>query len=101
MTIQRLTVLAKARSGRLDEFERWYDEVHIPEILERYPEVSSVVRYRLSASLTHGVDDLHDSAAVYEVQGSAAELWDRLAADRSMTVGQGFDYKRTVTTFSL
>ncbi|MFV9428990.1 hypothetical protein ACNJ7K_10645 [Rhodococcus aetherivorans] len=83
-----------------DEFERWYDEVHIPEILERYPEVASVVRYRLSPSLTRDVEHLHDSAAVYEVRGSAAELWDRLAADRSLTVGQGFDYKRTVATFS-
>jgi hypothetical protein len=83
-----------------DEFERWYDLVHIPEILERYPQIVSVVRYRLSPSLNRGVDDPHDSLAVYEVEGSAAQLWPRLVADTSLTMGAGFDYTRTRVAFA-
>ena len=97
---EQMTVLAKARQGLGDDFHRWYDQVHIPEILERYPEISSVVRYRLNPTLNHRVQDLHDSAAVYEVNGSAAALWQRLLSDTTMTAGTGFDYKRTLVMFS-
>lgn len=100
MSTEHMTVLAKARPGMLDEFERWYDEVHIPEILDRYAEVVSVVRYRLHPAVNHGDAGVHDSVAVYEVRGSAAELWRRLLADTSMTVGTAFDYKRARALFS-
>lgn len=100
MSTQKMTVLTKSRPGMAAEFEKWYDEVHIPEILERYPEVVAVVRYRLTTTLDHQVESLHESAAVYEVDGSAADLWQRLATDRSLTVGTAFDYKHTEVTFS-
>ncbi|MDK1361116.1 hypothetical protein QNO00_12685 [Arthrobacter sp. zg-Y1219] len=42
-----LMVTTTPRPGISDErFNKWYDEVHIPEILERVPGVGSVERFR-------------------------------------------------------
>jgi hypothetical protein len=31
------------------EYNRWYDEVHIPQVLKEIPEIKSAKRYRLSS----------------------------------------------------
>lgn len=100
MTNPQLMIRAKARDGRVAEFERFYDEVHIPEVLATYPEVLSAVRYRLTPTLSHQVERTHDSLAVYEVAGDVAELWARISAGRSMTVSDAFDYTSIEVSFA-
>lgn len=44
-------VLTNAEAGREEEFERWYNEVHVPDLL-RIPGVVGVTRGRLAGTQT-------------------------------------------------
>lgn len=44
-------VLTNAEAGREEDFERWYNEVHVPDLL-RVPGVVGVTRGKLAASQT-------------------------------------------------
>jgi hypothetical protein len=35
---------------RDDEFNAWYDAVHIPQVIDRIPDVKAATRYRLSGT---------------------------------------------------
>jgi hypothetical protein len=49
-----LVVEMPAPAGREDEWNRWYEEVHIPDLQQVVPEVVHTTRYRLLA----GDDDV-------------------------------------------
>lgn len=51
------------------EYNRWYDEVHIPQLLERVPGIVSVRRYRLSDTQLSPPQDRPERAylTVYDV----------------------------------
>lgn len=92
MTAAVLAVLAQGVPGRLAEFRRWYDEVHIPELRTRYPEILEVERHDVAPSSGTGPGG-PDSVAIYLVDGSAADLWTRMSRDRSLTRSDAIDYR--------
>ena len=40
--------------NREDEFNRWYDEIHIPDVMEGCPDFQSCHRYKLISSQGNG-----------------------------------------------
>jgi len=71
-----------------DEFNRWYDEVHIPEVMSAVPSIVAAARYRCADPVAMVASGLptHRYLAIYEldtadVTGAAAAL--------EAAVGQG------------
>jgi hypothetical protein len=95
VTAAVLAVLARGVPGRLAEFRRWYDQVHIPELRTRYPEILEVERHDVARSSRTGPRGRGgpDSVAIYLVDGSAADLWSRMSRDRSLTRSDAIDYR--------
>ena len=73
MSRYQLIVLTRAKPGRREAFERWYDERHIPDCL-RVPGVISATRHSLLHGLGRAEDGLpveaaeFDSLAIYELE---------------------------------
>ena len=69
MTRHQLVILTKAKPGQQDEFNRWYDEQHIPDVL-RVPGVVGVQRHRVAAVTTYveGGMPSWESLAIYEIE---------------------------------
>ncbi len=66
--------------GREDEFNEWYEHVHLDEVL-RSAGFRSAQRYQLAAQA--GFSSSHRYLAIYETEGeSAQEVIDRLNASR-------------------
>jgi hypothetical protein len=55
-----------ASEERTDDFNNWYSEVHIPQILERVPGVVAARRYRLDEASP--IQPAHRYLAVYEIE---------------------------------
>lgn len=53
--------------GRADEWNSWYDEVHIPEILERIPGFHAATRLERPAGADLGPED-QGYCTVYEIE---------------------------------
>ena len=70
-----LLALVNSVAGRDDEFQDWYWNVHIPEILEM-PEFISVQRYLRTEDPSPVAPFRY--ATVYEIEGSAAAARDHL-----------------------
>lgn len=65
----RLVVLASAVPGKLEEFEDWYDNQHIPD-LARVPGFKSASRFGIVNEFTDKLEPApHDSLAIYEFEG--------------------------------
>ncbi|PBI91943.1 hypothetical protein BKP42_53620 [Rhodococcus erythropolis] len=94
-----LVVFAAATSGADEEFRRWYDDVHIPEVRAAYPEVQSVCRYDMNAGGSFDGSFTFDSVALYSVEGSSEELWTRMSTDRSLSTSGTFDYRSVRVAF--
>lgn len=58
-------VKAVPPKGREAEFDRWYNEEHVPDVL-KFPGMASARRYRLLAG-----DDKYQVMAVYELKDEA------------------------------
>lgn len=68
-----LLVLTNPLPGRADEFNRWYSEVHLPEVLQR-PGFVSARRFRLGngqLNLDGFAQSQHSYLALYEIEGDA------------------------------
>ena len=65
--------LATVDPDREDEFNRWYDEEHLPDVRRRFPQITSARRYRA----TDGQEPRY--LVVYEYAVSSEEELDRLA----------------------
>jgi hypothetical protein len=77
MATGRMIVLANHAPGREAEFNRWYDEVHVPEVLAVGPIVAC---QRFKVSDAQAMPQTHSYVAIYEYEGTAKEAVDALLA---------------------
>jgi len=73
-----MLVFTNAVEGRDDEFNQWYDEVHLVEVLA-LPEFVGATRHRL-ADTQMFPDQSHTYLAIYEYKGDAADAVAALGA---------------------
>ena len=73
----RLVVYTNATPGQDDEFNRWYDEVHIPEILALGP-FTAAQRFQIED--VPGFEEKHRYLAIYEFEGDAGDAVSKLLA---------------------
>lgn len=66
----RMIVLANAAEGKDEEYNQWYDNTHIPEVLASGP-FTAAQRFRMADTQRNPVD--HGYLAIYEFEGSAAD----------------------------
>jgi hypothetical protein len=94
MTAYIQTVLTAPVAGREDEFNRWYDDTHLPEMLQ----VPGFVAGRRYALTGVGAADRPRFLAVYEIETDdlAATLQALSAAATTMTVSEAMDQPATV-----
>ena len=71
-----MVVFSNPAEGRDDEFNRWYDETHLPEVLE----IEGVVAARRYELGVEDPDAPHRYLAVYELDQPCAEVLERLVA---------------------
>jgi hypothetical protein len=95
MTEYIQTVVTAPVVGREDEFNRWYEDTHLPEVL-RVPGFVAGRRYALTGP---GAADGPRFLAVYEIETEdlAATLAALGAAAPMMTVSDAMDQPATVT----
>jgi hypothetical protein len=83
-------VFANAVEGRDDDFNRWYDEVHLAEVLA-LPEFTGASRFRLADAQVFG-DQQFRYLAIYQYGGTAQEAVDALmAASSTFDMGDSMD----------
>ena len=76
-----MMVQSKAHPGQEDEYNRWYDDVHLPELLQ-IPGVLSGTRYSaLDTGMFPGPDAPY--MAVYEIEADDAQSFLANFAKRS------------------
>ena len=77
----KLVVLSNPREGREDEFNKWYDEVHLPDLLA-IPGVTAGARYRV-----HHLEGMPSPAyrylAIYELDGEPEAVLAEMGARRA------------------
>ncbi|MBK1789441.1 hypothetical protein [Prauserella cavernicola] len=102
-----MLVFARARHERRRELSTWYDENHIPEVLERFPQIESVRRYDLDSTVAHGpaegvplIGPQAHSLAVYRVRGSARDLWASITNCAELGTSPDFDYRSVFPVFT-
>ena len=76
-----MLVFTNAADGRDDEFNRWYDEVHLDEVL-RVPAFTAARRFR-TADAQVFVNQPYRYVAIYEFAGDAQAAIDQLMAASS------------------
>jgi hypothetical protein len=93
----KLLIFSNAREGRDDEFNTWYDGVHLAEMLE-VPGVNSATRYRAQATGSKEPD--HRYLAIYDVDDAAATLREigARSADGRFQLSDSADPARTKIT---
>jgi len=67
----KLLVYSNAREGRDEEFNEWYDRVHLPDLLS-IPGVKSASRYRVRSR--DGEVPEHRYLTIYELERDAEEV---------------------------
>jgi hypothetical protein len=86
-----LLVQSEPRDGRDDEYNQWYDEEHLPEVLE----VAGFVAARRFVAVpgVHGELPAHPYLAIYEIETDdpAATLATLSTAARSMSLSPAFN----------
>jgi hypothetical protein len=87
-----LIVLSEMLDGAdEDEFNRWYSEVHAPEIVERGAAVSFRRLRGSGLPLSPGIPQLPTYAAVYEIEAETVEdvekIQQRLAETKHLSHG--------------
>ncbi len=83
-------VFSNPVAGREDEFNEWYDNVHIPELLT-VPGMLSATRYALhEAEIYHvegGVVPEHKYMCVYEMEGDVDAIMGKIQRERRQRSG--------------
>jgi hypothetical protein len=74
----QMLVFTNAVEGRDDEFNTWYDDVHLGEVLQ-VPAFCAARRFRTSAAQIFP-NQSHQYLAVYEFTGDAQTAIDQLMA---------------------
>jgi len=91
MSSHVMLVLTNAQPGEDDEFNRWYDEQHVTDVLGQGP-FTSVRRFRLADG--DGWDAPYRYLAVYDiVEGKLDEarawlLWSRTEREEALAAGR-------------
>src|SRR3954447_736086 len=86
----QMLVFTNAVEGRDDDFNRWYDEVHLTEVLA-LPEFTAARRFRLADAQVFA-DQQYRYLAIYEYGGSAQQAVDALtAAASTLDMGDSID----------
>lgn len=94
MAIYQYIVLTSAKPGQLEEFEHWYDNQHLQDVV-RVPGVKAAKRYRMLNIIRDEVEPAPwNSLAIYELEtddpvGVARELT-ALAGSPAMPVSDAF-----------
>ncbi|MFT4307390.1 MAG: hypothetical protein QM604_10915 [Microbacterium sp.] len=83
-----LIALSNAVVGREEEFESWYWEQHIPEVLA-LPGFLSARRYKLPGDPGPGAP--YRYATIYEIEGSADEARGRLYSTPGLSSSETMD----------
>ena len=74
-----LLVFTNADGGRHAEFNRWYDEIHLKEVLE-VPGFIAAERFELGEAQVDEAERSHRYLAIYEIDGDPAEALEALQA---------------------
>jgi hypothetical protein len=86
----QMLVFTNAVEGRDDDFNQWYDDVHLTEVLA-LPEFTGARRFRLAEAQVFD-DQQFRYLAIYEYGGTAQEAVDALkAASGSFDMGDSMD----------
>ena len=72
MTRSVLLVFTNADGERHAEFNRWYDEIHLKEVLET-PGFIAAERFELGEAQVDEADRPHRYLAIYEIEGDPAD----------------------------
>ncbi len=74
MAEHRLIVFTEPTPGREDEFNAWYDEVHLRDVLE-IPGFVAAQRFRLSEAQIDGAGEAAPAryVAIYEIDAESVE----------------------------
>jgi hypothetical protein len=95
----KLLVFTSPREGREDEYNKWYDEVHLPDLLT-VPGLVAAMRYRISQP-AEAPAPAHRYLAIYDVDGDVravlAEMRAR-SADGRHTISDSLDTENTSLT---
>lgn len=88
-----LMVFTDPMPGQEDEYNRWYDDIHITELLEKVPGIESAKRYTEDATSPESLDRKY--LAIYELETDdpntvMADLA-RLAESGEMNVSPALD----------
>lgn len=96
MTAYIQTVVTAPVAGREDEFNRWYDDIHLPEVLAA-PGFVAGQRFALAGP---GAEDQPPYLTVYEIETDdlAATVEALTAAAATMTRSDALDEKSVVVT---
>lgn len=91
MTRHLLLVQSEPVPGRDDEFNSWYDDEHLPAVLE-VPGFTAARRF-VAAPSVHGEQPSRRYLAIYEIETDdlAAALAALSSAARSMHISDAFD----------
>lgn len=83
---QLFLVFTNPVEGREDEYNQWYDEVHVPDVMA-VPGVKGAQRYQLAPSDSQGggAPPAHRYLAVYEIDGDPAGVF----AEFTRRIGTG------------
>jgi hypothetical protein len=97
MPRHRMVVLNNPVEGRDEEYHRWYDDVHVPEMLT-LPMVSGAQRFDVGSGPRGGVTQRF--ACIYDIEADPAEAMAAIqAALPSMTVSDAIDREAVLSFF--
>ena len=83
-------VRSNALAGKDDAFNRWYDETHLPEVLQ-IEGVNAAQRFRLSAHQLQP-DQAHQYLAIYDIDSDDVEATlERLKTHKWSDLGDAID----------
>jgi hypothetical protein len=91
----QMHVFTNAKDGKDDEFNRWYDEIHLSEVIQMTDAVAAA-RYRLS---DHQAADAGGFRylAIYEFEVDAKQAFDSLmAGSQKMDLGDSLGDSKIV-----
>lgn len=86
----KMLVYTNALEGKDDEFNQWYDEIHLPEVVQ-FTKAVAAQRFRVSDSQP-GEAGSHKYLAIYEFDVESKEAYDSLTANtEKMDLGSSLD----------
>ena len=94
----KMLVYTNALDGKDDEFNRWYDEIHVPEVL-KFTKSVAAQRFRQSDAQP-GKPEPFRYLAIYEFDVDSKEAYDSLTANvEKMNMGSSLDQDKVKVAF--